>query len=221
MKKIIFLLILFMITIIQAEIIVGIADFENYSKSVNLNSLQKGVPDAIINQLVTLNGLKIVERSQFTSILNELQLSISGLASDINVQKIGKQLTANIMIVGGYEYNAITKYLRINARIVNIETGLIIDSETVIDLDVYSDDLQKNIAMKLKNFIKKKYNLSESEAVPTTKLPTQSEQLENSQTTPRPSNIKELVKFLFEPKQKNNQPVKGNTKNIVSDFYSK
>lgn len=221
MKKIIFFLFFFLLTIIQAEVIVGVADFENYSKATNLNSLQKGVPDAIINQLVTLKGLKIVERSQFKSVLNELQLSLSGLASDMNVQKIGKQLTANIMIVGGYEYNAITKYLRINARIVNVETGLIIDSETVIDLDVYSDDLQKNIAIKLKDFLKKNYDLTESEAVPTTKRMTQSEQLKNSQTTPPPSNIKELIQLLFEPKPKTTQSVKGNTKNFASDFYLK
>jgi TolB-like protein len=150
----------------SASEIVAVADFENYSKFQSLESLSKGIPDAIINQLQGLEGISLVERTRFDAIMKELQLGMSGLMNDITVQKVGRSLAAGKMIVGGFEYNPVTKNIRINARIVEIETGLIIFSDSVIDKETYADDLQKAIARKIALFFIRKYGIRNS--APTT-----------------------------------------------------
>lgn len=137
--------------------IVAVADFENYSKDSRFDFMRKGIADAIIGKIQSVDGVMIVERTRLDSIMQELQLGQSGLMNDVTIQKLGRSLAAGKMIVGGYEYNSITKNIRINARIVEIETGLIIGSDTVIDSEIYADELQKTIGSKMKSFFMRKY----------------------------------------------------------------
>ncbi len=164
-QKILFFIILLCFsinTIAQTDnLIVAVSKFDNYSKVSRLNFMSQGISDAIIYQLQKLKGLTLIERAQFNRVMKELQLSMSGLVNDLIVRKVGKQLSADFMVVGGFEYNPDTKMIRINARVVDVETGVIVDAETVMDNEIYADDLQKSIAEKLKNFFKRKYNLEE------------------------------------------------------------
>ncbi len=148
----------------NAANIVAVADFENYSKTPALDSLSKGIPDAIINQLVHLDGVSLVERARYDSIMKEMQLSMSGLMSDVTIQRVGRSLAAGKMIVGGFEYNPVTKYIRINARVVEIETGLISFSDTVVDNEIYADELQRAISKKIMFHFIRKYGAKPAEA---------------------------------------------------------
>jgi len=133
----------------EEQVIIAVADFENYSREARLDYMSKGIADAIILKLQKVEGVMLVERSRFGQIMTELQLGQSGLMNDMTVQKVGRSLSANRMIVGGYEYNPLTQYLRINARCVDIQSGLISHSDTVIDSEKYADDLQQGLAEKL------------------------------------------------------------------------
>jgi TolB-like protein len=133
----------------EGQTIIAVADFENYSREARLDYMSKGIADAIIMKLQKVEGLMLCERSRFGQIMSELQLGQSGLMNDMTVQKVGRSLSANRMIVGGYEYNPLTQYLRINARVVDVQTGLIVHSDSVIDSEKYADDLQQGIADKV------------------------------------------------------------------------
>lgn len=161
MKARLVLLFLFtcFISLYAQDMIVGVAEFENYSGAEQLSSLQKGISDAVINRLLSLEGLFVVERNRFGEVMRELELGMSGLMSDISVQKVGKALSAGIIVVGGYEYNAMTKMIRINARVVQVETGLILTSESLIDQEIFTDDLQQGIGDKVRDYFVRKYGM--------------------------------------------------------------
>ena len=146
--------------------IVGVSDFENYSGDQRFNFMQKGISDAVINQLLSLDGLMVVERQKFETIMKELQLGQSGLMNDMTVQKVGRSLSAGLMIVGGFEYNPLSRQIRVNARVVEIETGLIVYSDTVIDDESLADDLQKAIAEKIRTWFMRKFGLALNRSEP-------------------------------------------------------
>jgi len=134
---------------VSSPVIIAIGDFENYAGDSRFDFMSKGIADAIVMKLQGLEGVRVVERTRFAEIMSELALGQSGLMNDLTVQKVGKSLAAGHMIVGGFEYNSLTRYLRINVRVVEVETGLISHSDTIIDAEQYADDLQQGIAEKL------------------------------------------------------------------------
>lgn len=204
--------------------IVAVSRFDNYSKVSRLDFMSQGISDAIIYQLQKLKGLTLIERMQFNKVMEELQLSISGLVNDLTVRKVGKQLSADFMVVGGFEYNPGTKMIRINARVVDVTTGVIVDAETVIDDEIYADDLQKSIAEKLKNFFKRKYNLTEKrEQSGLTQQPTQ--QMRLSSQLPPVLDYKSFIKSFYIdlhklPKSKDISPAR-NYKEFIKSFFQK
>jgi TolB-like protein len=180
--------------------IAAVSDFENYSGDPRFAFMQKGIADAVINQLATLSGLMVVERQKLDSVMAELQLSQSGLMNDMTVQKVGRSLAAGLMIVGGFEYNGLTRQIRINARVVEIETGLIVYSDTVIDEETLADDLQKAIAEKIRNWFMFKFGLSPAEGFERVRL-----QPESSESADAPALLADTTD---EPELWTNTPLK-------------
>ncbi len=105
---------------------VGIAvlPFKVISHNNSLNYLSKGIPDILITTLSQADGVNIVERDRINDIIKELEFNQNDIFDDKNAVKVGK-LTGSRYIITG-TLTVIGDQVRIDARIVNIETGKIV-----------------------------------------------------------------------------------------------
>ncbi|PKN34497.1 MAG: hypothetical protein CVU61_08295 [Deltaproteobacteria bacterium HGW-Deltaproteobacteria-19] len=104
-------------------------DNECVTDRERLDAFQKGIADALIGDLGRLGRLQVVERERLDAILSEMKLQQSGLTDPASAVTIGRVLGVQALLMGSY--TAIGGIIRIDARIVEVETGLVLKAEEV------------------------------------------------------------------------------------------
>ena len=94
-----------------------------------LDFLRDWLADAVAARLQESGELRVVERRALLKILEEQKLGSSALASKEGRLRLGKMAGAQTMLFGGF--TAIGDTLRIDARIVDAESGLVVKSSSV------------------------------------------------------------------------------------------
>jgi TolB-like protein len=87
-----------------------------------LAPLSKGICDVLISEMSDNPAIKVVERDQLQSVLNEQHLAADGTADKSTAIKVGKLLSAHHMIFGGFITDPHGTMV-LNLRSVNVETG--------------------------------------------------------------------------------------------------
>jgi TolB-like protein len=136
-KKIILLLlaalcVYFPISVYGADITLAVLNFENNSLfgSENYNALSKGLAEIMITELSQVQSIHIVERRKLQSLLDELKLSQAGFIEAENSIQVGKMLGAQHMVFGGFIVTLDNK-IRIDVRIVNVESGVTVKADQI------------------------------------------------------------------------------------------
>jgi TolB-like protein len=111
---------------------IAVLDFENNSlfSRDEYQSLSKGLAEMMITGLNQTGSLRVVERQKLRTILDELKLSQSGVISEESTLRAGKLLGAQHLVFGGFMVATDNK-IRIDARIVEVETGLTVKANEV------------------------------------------------------------------------------------------
>jgi TolB-like protein len=104
-----------------AQLTLAIGDFKNDSEEFYLDGWERSIPEFLKSDLSQAEELTIVERQQLESVLNEQALSMTGLMDSSTAKTIGKMVGAQY-IIGG-KINQSGKWIRIDARIVQVATG--------------------------------------------------------------------------------------------------
>jgi TolB-like protein len=133
MKKLLFGLVLVMAALsAQAgeSRTVAVLYFDNNSlaKKADMEPLRKGLADMLITELGKISQLQVVERNQLQQILEEMKLAQSGLITGKTGQEVGKMLGAQNLLFGSFMLMLDNK-LRIDVRIVQVETGVTVKAE--------------------------------------------------------------------------------------------
>lgn len=89
-----------------------------------LAALRKGLAQMLISDLSASAKLRLVERLQLESVLAELELGSSRSIDSKTAAKVGKLLGAHYLVMGGYF--ALAGSLRVDARVVHVETGRLV-----------------------------------------------------------------------------------------------
>jgi TolB-like protein len=126
---------------------IAILYFDNGSNNEELNPLKKGLADMLISDLSNLSMLRVVEREKLQQVINELNLSNQETFDDKTRQKIGQLLGAETILFGSY-FEMIGQF-RMDARIVNTETGEIVKSEGVSGITTDFMKLEKQLVWKI------------------------------------------------------------------------
>jgi TolB-like protein len=95
--------------------------------------LEKGLTDMLITELSKIEALKVVERAQLQQLVKEMGLGASGAVSPETAQQMGKLLGAETLLLGSFATDMAGKKMRIDARIVETETGLTLKAEEITD----------------------------------------------------------------------------------------
>ncbi len=124
MKIVFYILIIqsFLLTTqLKSQVTLAISDFKNRSSEFYLDAWEKSVPDLLMSELSTESGLRLVQRRQLESVLQEQALSMTGLVDSSTAQKIGSLLGAEYIVTGSIDKNA--DWMMIYANIVKVSTG--------------------------------------------------------------------------------------------------
>jgi len=110
---------------------IAILDFSNNCilEKEKYASLSPGLAEIMITELSSITTLKFVERQKINNLIQEMQLTQSGLVSEETGVQVGKLIGAKYLIFGSYM--VFNKKVRIDVRIVEVETGLTIKAEQV------------------------------------------------------------------------------------------
>jgi TolB-like protein len=165
MRKIFFVTLLFSLSLAYRYSFgetktIAILDFSNNSlvDKEKYASLSPGLAEIMITELSKVQSLQLVERQKINSLIQEMQMSQSGMVSEDTGVKVGKLLGAHFLVFGSYMISFGEK-IRIDLRIVEVETGVTIKAEEVTDkiskvfdiIKKLNDKITKDLNIKLTN----------------------------------------------------------------------
>jgi len=109
---------------------IAILYFENNSlaQKAEMDPLCKGLTDMLITEFSKISQFQVVERSQLQKLVEEISLGQSGMVDAGTAQQVGNLLGARNLLLGSF-MNMFDGQLRIDVRIVEVETGLTIKAE--------------------------------------------------------------------------------------------
>jgi len=102
------------------------------SNARDYDGLSKGVPDFLVTELANNPNIRVIERDQVQKLVDEQKLTSGGQVDRETAVRVGKLLGAQHMIFGGFMADPKGNF-RIDARAVNVETGLIEYTDRVQD----------------------------------------------------------------------------------------
>lgn len=129
LPKLILVVLILSPVVTMADKTIAISYFDNTSGDITYNPLSKGIADMLITDLSKIPKLNIVEREKLESLLQEIELGSSKYFDQKTAQKLGQGLGAEAILTGAFL--VIDDQLRIDARLVDVESGNILTAEAV------------------------------------------------------------------------------------------
>ncbi len=133
---------------------VAILYFDYQGKTEQMELLRKGLAQMLISDLSGNDGYQIVERDRLQDLMEELKLNQSSKIDKSTANRLGKLLGAQYMVLGGYF--DLMGMLRVDARVVEVETGKVIRSIGHQSKPEGFLELEKNIAEALQVTLQKR-----------------------------------------------------------------
>jgi TolB-like protein len=109
---------------------VAVLYFTNGSLQRNADyaALSKGIATILITDLASNTKVRVVEREQLQSVLEEQNLASAGRVDNETAAKIGKILGAKYMLTGGFVVD-LADQMRLDVRAVDVETSLVLSQQ--------------------------------------------------------------------------------------------
>ncbi len=126
---------------------VAVLYFDYGGKKAELEPLREGLAQMLITDLAELPEIRVVERARLKAILEEHGLAASGKVDAASAARVGKLLGARDLVLGSFFDLAGT--LRIDARVVEVETGKVVRSVGVNGPGADFWGLERDLAAKL------------------------------------------------------------------------
>lgn len=124
---------------------IAVMKFQTLNDTDEGSNLGTMVSEIFTTEVVNSDSFKIVEREQLKKVIKELNVGQSGIIDTSEAQKIGKMLGASAIITGSVM--KMGNQLRIDSRIIEVETGIIAGAESRICEENLTDIGQKVIGM--------------------------------------------------------------------------
>ncbi len=116
---------------------IAVMQFENAgshgdnAEAENFAALEVGLQQMLISELAQNDALRIVERADLQALLREQELAAEGRVDASTAARIGRLVGARYMILGNFV--DIFEQVRMDARVVDVETGELLRARGVQD----------------------------------------------------------------------------------------
>lgn len=105
---------------------VAVLYFDYDGADEDMGFLRKGLAQMLVTDLIGVAEIQVVERARLEEVLAELELNRSNKIDKRSATRIGKLLGARFLVMGGYF--DLKGTLRIDARVIDVETGKVLHS---------------------------------------------------------------------------------------------
>ena len=123
--------------------------------------LTTGTSETIVTDLSNIEEIEVIERARIVEAMKEIALGMTGMVDEKTAQRAGMLVGSQYILMGHWQKSGIQ--IRVNARLVEVETGKIIASikETGDENNLF--DLQDNISEQILSNLQ--VSLSEADKV--------------------------------------------------------
>ena len=105
---------------------VAVMPFKNLNGDTSLDWLKAGIAETMISDLKKSGRMQVVERDQIDKAMAEMALQGATGTEESTAAKLGKMVGAKTVVLGGFQKAG--NEMRITARFVVVETGVILDT---------------------------------------------------------------------------------------------
>jgi TolB-like protein len=126
---------------------IAVLYFDDHSRNQALAPLRTGLTDMLISDLDGARAVRVIERERLNAVLDELHLQASTTVDPATSQRIGRVLGVEFLLLGSYF--ELMGQLRVDARLVRVETGEIVRSEGVTGASQDLFALERQLALKI------------------------------------------------------------------------
>ena len=127
--------------------VLTVLEFTNAAAAPDYDWLRLGLADMLSTDLAASGRLKLVERRELDKLLAEQELGLSGAVDEATAPRIGRLAGASRIAYGSFL--AVSGSLRIDAKVADVETGLIVATAGVQGKDTAALGLEAELARKL------------------------------------------------------------------------
>jgi TolB-like protein len=130
----------------DAKVLAVIA-FDNSSGEPRYDPLGRGIAAMMITDLAQVPSIRVVERERLQDVLGELQLQQTHLVDPATAQRVGRIAGAEYVVTGSIA--AMQPRVRIDTRVIRVETGEIVKTASVTGREDRFFELQERLADEL------------------------------------------------------------------------
>jgi TolB-like protein/Flp pilus assembly protein TadD len=142
----------------------AVLEFKNSAGEAKYDWMKSGVSEALVTDLKKVTGLYLVERQQLNKAMDEINLGMTDLVADpAAAPKIGKMVGAGVVLLGSYQVAG--DNVRIDARMVDVQSGAILMGETVQGPLDNIFELEQNLAFKIADVLNIAVSMAEREQI--------------------------------------------------------
>ncbi|MFC1609402.1 CsgG/HfaB family protein [Myxococcota bacterium] len=105
---------------------VAVLPFKNVNRAVELDWMSAGIAETLVSDIRKRSNLRVVEREQLDRALSEIALQLSKATDVTTAAAVGRIVGARTVVVGGFQKAG--SQLRITARFVAVESGVVLDA---------------------------------------------------------------------------------------------
>lgn len=126
---------------------VAVLNFDNNTGKADYDHLGQGMAAMMTTDLSVLEDIQLLERQRLADVTSEIDMQRSRYFDSTTAVKVGRLTGAQYIVIGSLA--AVDPQLRIDTRIVRVETGAIVKSAKVTGKQEEFFDLQKRLARQL------------------------------------------------------------------------
>ena len=126
---------------------VAVLNFDNNSGDSHYDPLGKGIADMMISDLSSVQQIQLVERQHLADLTHEMEMQHSRFFDQSTAAKAGKLVGAQYVVAGAIL--ALDPKIRLDTRVIQVETGEVVKSAEVTGDQKDLFDLQQRLAHQL------------------------------------------------------------------------
>ncbi len=126
---------------------VAVLAFDNNTGKRDYDDLGKGMSAMMTNDLSAVDEIRLVERDRLADVIKEIDAQQTRYFDSTTAVKVGRLSGAEYIVTGAFV--AVDPQIRIDTRVIRVETGVIVKTATVTGKGDHFLDLQKKLARQL------------------------------------------------------------------------
>jgi TolB-like protein len=132
---------------VPARKTVAVLSFDNHTGKTDYDPLGKGIASMMTTDLSSVDAIQLLERERLQDVIKEMDAQQTAYFDSSTAVRVGRMVGAQYIVTGAIA--AVQPQIRLDTRVVRVETGEIVKTAQVTGKEDQFFDLEKRLAHKL------------------------------------------------------------------------